>query len=149
MRRSKRVTWRQLMVRLMVHRRGTSAIEFALVAPLFILVLITIAAYGIYFSAAVSVQQIAADAARYSIAGITPHERRTLAEAYIRTATLDAPFIEKDRLSVTVTPDPAEPNQFMVSLGYDARALPIWNLFTLPLPSDRIERFATIRVGGA
>ena len=43
---------------------GTSAIEFALLAPLFILFLLGMVAYGIYFGASHSVQQIAADAAR-------------------------------------------------------------------------------------
>jgi Flp pilus assembly protein TadG len=43
---------------------GTSAVEFAMLAPLFILLLLGMVAYGIYFGASHWVQQIAADAAR-------------------------------------------------------------------------------------
>lgn len=130
-------------------REGASAIEFALVAPLFILVLTTIAAYGIYFGAALSVEQIAADAARYSVAGLTPAERSDLALQYIEKATLDNPFIDRNDLTVNVATDPAAPQQFTVSLSYDAKTLPIWNIFSFPLPSKDIRRFATIRIGGA
>ncbi|RVD33089.1 pilus assembly protein, partial [Mesorhizobium sp. M4A.F.Ca.ET.020.02.1.1] len=49
---------------------GTTAVEFAMLAPLFILLLLGMVAYGIYFGASHSVQQIAADAARTAIAGL-------------------------------------------------------------------------------
>jgi Flp pilus assembly protein TadG len=49
---------------------GASAVEFAIIAPVFILMIVGMLAYGIYFGAANSVQQIAADAARTSIAGL-------------------------------------------------------------------------------
>lgn len=130
-------------------RGGASAIEFAIVAPLFILVLTGIVAYGIYFSAALTIEQIAADAARYSVAGLTPAERADLARHYVSTATLGDPLIDRSRISLSVGQDPAAPQQFTVRLSYDARNLPIWNIFTLPLPSTEIERFATIRIGGA
>lgn len=128
---------------------GASAVEFAIVAPVFIMILLTMVGYGIYFSTALSVEQIAADAARYSVAGLTQDERTTLAEDYIATATFDDPLIDRDRLDVAVGPDPDAPQQFTVSLSYDASALPIWGLFSFTLPSKRIERFATIRIGGA
>ena len=134
---------------LLKDRRGTSAIEFAIVAPIFILVLTTIAAYAIYFGAALSVEQIAADAARYSVAGLTATERSTLAKQYIETATLKNPLLDRDDLKVDVATDPAAPQQFTVSLSYDAKALPIWDLFSFPLPAKDIRRFATIRIGGA
>ena len=51
-------------------RSATSAIEFAILSPLFIFFVMGMVAYGIYFGAAHSVQQIAADAARTAIAGL-------------------------------------------------------------------------------
>ncbi|TIM19494.1 MAG: pilus assembly protein, partial [Mesorhizobium sp.] len=62
----KRRNTRQLKRKLHQFREqsGTSAIEFALLAPIFILLLLGMVAYGIYFGASHSVQQIAADAAR-------------------------------------------------------------------------------------
>ena len=45
---------------------GTAVVEFAIIAPVFILVLFLMIGFGIYLSAAHSVQQLAADAARAS-----------------------------------------------------------------------------------
>ncbi len=128
-------------------RRGTSAIEFAIVAPLFILILLTLCAFGIYLGTAHAVQQIAADTARVAVAGLSAEERIALAEAHITETVFDYPFIEPDGLVVEVGDDPA-PGQFTVRLAYDASDLPIWNLMTFAMPSQEIERFATIRIGG-
>ncbi|GLS32839.1 TadE-like protein [Mesorhizobium albiziae] len=57
---------------------ATAAIEFALLFPIFILLFLGMIAYGIYFGASHSVQQIAADAARVAIAGLDETERQTL-----------------------------------------------------------------------
>jgi Flp pilus assembly protein TadG len=49
-----------------------------MLAPLFILLLLGMVAYGIYFGASHSVQQIAADGARTAIAGLNQTERQAL-----------------------------------------------------------------------
>ncbi|WP_099864776.1 TadE/TadG family type IV pilus assembly protein [Pararhizobium haloflavum] len=128
-------------------RDGASAVEFAIIAPLFLLVLLTMCAYGIYLGAAHAVQQIAADSARTALAGLTASERETLAQDYIRTVTLDYPLIAAEALAVKVGEESGG-RQFTVRLTYDARSLPIWGLFAFPLPSSTIERFSTIRLGG-
>jgi Flp pilus assembly protein TadG len=133
--------------RFLACRGGTSAVEFAVIAPVFILMLLTLCAYGIYLGTAHSIQQIAADAARIAVAGLDAGERASLAGSYIDQATLAYPFIEKAHLQVAVQDD-ALPGQFTVRLSYDAARLPIWNLVTFPLPSTEISRFSTIRVGG-
>jgi Flp pilus assembly protein TadG len=48
---------------------GTAAVEFAILLPFYLFFLLGMLAYGIYFGAAHSVQQLAADAARTAIAG--------------------------------------------------------------------------------
>ena len=128
---------------------GASAVEFALIAPMFFMVLLTMLAFGIYLSAANSVQQIAADAARSAVAGINATERKALVTAYVNTTTFNHPLIRRERLTVTSLDDPLNPNQFTVSVDYDARDLPIWNLMTFALPDTIIARSATIRIGGA
>lgn len=45
-------------------RSGVAAVEFAIVATLYLFLLVGMVAYGIYFGASHSVQQIPADAAR-------------------------------------------------------------------------------------
>lgn len=59
--------------------RGVAMVEFALVAPLMLLILFGIIAYGGYFWRAHALQQLANDAARGAIAGLTPTERASLA----------------------------------------------------------------------
>lgn len=128
-------------------REGASAVEFAIVAPLFLLTLLTLVAYGIYLGTAHSVQQIAADAARVAVAGLDESERTALAGRYIASATQGHAFIDPARLTVTLR-DGTEPGQFTVGLSYDANELPIWRLYTFPLPAPAIERVSTIRIGG-
>lgn len=117
-------------------------------APLFFRCVLTLIAYGIYLSAAHSIQQIAADAARTAAAGLSSEERAQLATDYIRRTTMDQAFITPKRMDVSVRDDTNNANQFTVTIRYDASDLPIWNLFTFALPGEQIERYATIRVGG-
>jgi Flp pilus assembly protein TadG len=134
--------------RLLANRQGAAAIEFAIVAPVFLLVLLTLIAYGIYLSAAHALQQLTADAARTAVAGLSEQERSQLVNNYIALSTLNDPLIDRKKLQVTVATDPTNANQFTVTTEYDASALPIWNIYTFPLPDTKIRRFATIRMGG-
>lgn len=128
---------------------GTAAVEFAIVAPLFIFLVLGMIAYGIYFGAAHSVQQIAADAARTAIAGLDETERQTLANRFIDTNAGGYAFIEADKLEVEVNDNPDDAQQFVVSVEYNADNLPIWRFLTrLPLPGKMISRSSTIRIGG-
>jgi len=130
-------------------RRGTSAVEFALLSPLFILLIVGMTAYGIYFGASHSVQQIAADAARTALAGLNQSERRSLATDFISRNAGGYPFVDPARLAVDALDSTADGSQFVVQVRYDARDLPIWNLFAgLPMPEMTIARRSTIRVGG-
>jgi len=130
-------------------REATSAIEFAMLAPLFLILLLGMVAYGIYFGASHSVQQIAADAARTALSGLNQTERRTLVTAFILHNAAGYPFIDPQKLSVTAEDNAADANQFVVAIQYDARDLPIWNLLPdLPLPGTTIARRSTIRIGG-
>ncbi|MBN9055015.1 MAG: hypothetical protein BGO06_00710 [Shinella sp. 65-6] len=136
------------LTRLSKDRAGTSALEFAIVAPLFFLTLFTLIAYGIYLSVTHSVQQIAADAARTAVAGLNPAERITLVNRYLDASRLDYSFINRAKMQVVVTDDPGNPDQFTVTITYDSSDLPIWKLFTFALPHENIQRYATLRVGG-
>lgn len=129
-------------------RNGAAAVEFAIVSPLFILLLLTLIAYGIYLSAAYSIQQIAADAARTSLAGLNRFERTALARDFIQRSTLDYYLLDPKRLSVILVEDHQNAEQFTVKLEYDGSNLPIWGLYAFALPNRKIVRFSTIRIGG-
>lgn len=128
-------------------RRGASAIEFAIVFPFFLALTAGMIAYGIYFGAAHSAAQLAADAARVSIAGLDDQERNALAQQHVARSTAVYPFLRPE--FVTATAATSADAEFRVTVRYDARALPIWRFASfLPLPSRIIERSAAIRRGG-
>lgn len=128
---------------------GASAVEFAIVVPVFLTMLFGIIAYGIYFGAVHSTSQLAADAARASVAGLSDAERTAIATAHVHNNVPAYVLLNPERIEVTAEPLEADARQFRVSVRYDASLLPIWN-FTpfLPLPERIIERTATIQRGG-
>ncbi|SMH49808.1 TadE/TadG family type IV pilus assembly protein [Mesorhizobium australicum] len=128
---------------------GTTAVEFAMIAPIFIAFMLGMTAYGIYFGAAHSVQQLSADAARVALAGISEAERKQLVAQYIQENSADYLFLRTEAVIADVSANATDPSQSNVSISYDARSLPIWNLYPpLPLPGQTISRTATIRIGG-
>jgi len=136
------------LVSLMKCRSGGSAVEFAIVAPILFLTLFSLVGYGIYLSAAHSVQQIAADAARTAIAGLNNTEREHLVREYLNKSTMDYALLEKKNFTTQVKEDPKNPNQFTVSVEYDASELPIFALYSYAMPDPHIRRFSTMRIGG-
>ncbi|MEO3386062.1 TadE/TadG family type IV pilus assembly protein [Mesorhizobium sp. CAU 1741] len=128
---------------------GSTAVEFALLCPLYLLLIMGMTAYGVYFGTAHSVQQIAADAARVAVAGLDSLERQQLATGFVQRHAGGYLFIDVDNVSVSVGDDPADRTQFNVIVSYDASELPIWALHErLAMPAKTIERRSTIRIGG-
>ncbi|MBQ0710926.1 pilus assembly protein [Ochrobactrum sp. BD22] len=131
------------------NKSGTAAVEFAILAPVFLLILMGMIAFGLYLGVANAVQQLAADATRTALAGIDPPERLTLATSYIQKNAAKYSLIDPAKMQVNVDNAQSDPNQFTVTIRYDAENLPIWNLMTgLPLPDTTITRASTIRLGG-
>lgn len=132
------------------HDDGTAAIEFALVLPVFLVVLLGILAYGIYFAAAHSTAQLAAEAARASVAGLTDAERTNLARASVyQNAGNYSVLIDPAKVTVEAAPLVSNATEFRVAVRYNAQNLPIWSFAPfLPLPSDTIEQTAIVKRGG-
>jgi Flp pilus assembly protein TadG len=129
--------------------RATAAIEFAILMPVFLLMLTGMMAYGIYFGAANSIQQLTADAARTAIAGLDQTERNTLVGAFLTNNAGEYLLIDQAKVSFIIGDKPGDPTQYRVTVRYDASDLPIWNLYLpLPLPSPVITYTSTIRRGG-
>jgi Flp pilus assembly protein TadG len=130
-------------------RAASTAIEFALLAPVFLLFLFGIIAYGVYFGAAHSIEQISADAARVALAGLTESERQALVSSFVSRNAGGYIFVNAADIVVTARNSLQDGTQFVVSISYDAKDLPIFNLLSgLPLPETTISRHSTIRIGG-
>nr|WP_281352144.1 MULTISPECIES: TadE/TadG family type IV pilus assembly protein [Chelativorans] len=142
------MAWRGPATDLGRNCRGSAAVEFALVAPVLVLLFTGMIAYGIYFGAMHSLQQLAADAARASLAGLNDAERTDLVARFLDENASGYAFIDPRKLDVETVSNPTG-TQFVVRLRYDAKDLPIWTLFKdLPLPGKQMSRTSTIRVGG-
>ncbi len=130
-------------------RRGVSAIEFAILSPIFFGLLFGIVTFGVHFGAANSVQQLCGDVARASVAGVNEEERVAIATEFVEANAEKYILIRREFISVDVADSPTEPQQFDVRLEYDASHLPtaVWTqMFDRPPPV--IRSIATVRHGG-
>ncbi|MGI1715334.1 TadE/TadG family type IV pilus assembly protein, partial [Escherichia coli] len=81
------------MTRFFRCRSGASAVEFALMLPLFLAFIFGIIVFGSYLAMVHGVQQLAAEAARSSIAGMTDTERNSLATNYVTANVSTYPLL--------------------------------------------------------
>ena len=134
-----------MLPRLPRDRRGTAVIEFALLFPLLALVLLGMLGYGQYFLLAHSAQQLANDAARATVAGLSDTERQTLARASVTRELTALP--EFGRYAVVT--DVTEAAQLVtVRVRIDASTMPLMRMAWLPMPPSTIDRRAVMRPGG-
>lgn len=117
--------------------------------PVFLILVFGIVTFGSYLAVVHGVQQLAAEAARSSIAGLTDSERSNLAAGYV-SANADAyPLIDKTNLTVNAATSAASSKVFVVTVNYDASHMFIYSLPTfVPMPSPSIVRSAAIPFGG-
>lgn len=126
-------------------RQGSVAIEFALIGPLFFLLLIGMVVYGGWMWMAQGVQTLAAEGARAAIAGIDGNERATLARSAVADS-LDGTILTPDAVQIAVASDAGA---IRVTVSYDASEHPLMALSGLvPSPPHTIRREAVVRTGG-
>ncbi|MET0968688.1 MAG: TadE/TadG family type IV pilus assembly protein [Tardiphaga sp.] len=129
-------------------RRGATAVEFAMVLPIFLTVVFGIVVFGSYLAVVHGVQQLTAEAARASIAGMTEAERSSLASNYVTANAGTYPLINSTKLSTAAATSPSNANVFIVTVNYDASSMFIYALPFVPMPPSHIVRSAAIPYGG-
>ena len=130
-------------------RRGSSAVEFALVAPLLVLLFSGITAFGICLGAAHNLRQIAAEAARASVAGVTDAERATLAQNTVNRSLVTGAMFRPGSVAVQVGPDPVDATLYTVTVSFDATTLGLNAISRmLPLLPDLMRSTVSVRRGG-
>lgn len=126
--------------------RGGAAVEFAIVAPMLLLVLSGIFAYGGYFLTAHTIQQTANDAARSAIGGLDDLERTQLAQQSAQGSIASHAYMRGELQSVNLT---RAQSVLTIEVTYDASEDLYWSFQALvPVPSPLIRRRASIRLGG-
>jgi Flp pilus assembly protein TadG len=119
-----------------------------MVLPIFLTVVFGIVVFGSYLAAVHGVQQLAAEAARSSIAGMTEGERGSLATNYVSANAGTYPLIDSSHLTVSAATSAANANVFVVTVRYDASNMFIYSLPFVPMPPSTIARSAAIPYGG-
>lgn len=125
---------------------GAAAVEFAIVGPMFLVLLFGIVSYGGYFWMAHAVQQITNDAARAAVGGLTASERQNLAQAVLQSEMGSYAYLSPQAATVSIV----NQNQTLtVQVSYNASGSPFWAMTKLvPMPSSTIQRQAVIQLGG-
>jgi Flp pilus assembly protein TadG len=126
-------------------RRGSAIVEFAIVLPMLVMLLFGLLAYGQYFLLAHSTQQLANDAARATMAGMSSAERLTLAQASVNREKAALP--EVARATITTAVEEAV-DTVTVRVRMDASNVALFRSQIVPMLDPVIERRAVIRPGG-
>jgi Flp pilus assembly protein TadG len=128
------------------NRSGAIAVEFAVLGPVFLVLLLGVMSYGGYFWVAHAVQQLANDSARAAVAGLSATERQSLAQSTINAEVQDYAFLTTTSANVSVS---SQTDAMTVSVAYNASNTPFFTLSGLiPMPSSTITRSATIKLAG-
>lgn len=137
---------RRHVLDLVRRRDGAAAVEFALVGPLLILLMVGMVVYGGWFWLAHGVQSLASEAARAAIGGLDAGERLALAQDHVAARAADMTGMADADLAVTVE---TTADAIRVVVAYDASGHPLLALSGLtPAPPMTIRRTAVIRTGG-
>lgn len=120
-------------------KQGASAVEFALIAPFMLLLVAAILAYGSIFATSLSLQQVAAEAARATIPGLNDAERKSLAETKLAAIAGNYPLLDPAKVSFTFN-EAAGSQISRVTLSYDLSGHPAYALDKLlPLPASPLS----------
>jgi Flp pilus assembly protein TadG len=107
------------------HDSGLAAMEFALIAPLFLMLIFATALFGVYFGTWLAVSNAASESARAAVAGLSNAERAGLARTTAQTIfTGYAPTFSWAKVtSFSAAAVANQPNLFQVTITYDISTL--------------------------
>ncbi len=125
---------------------GAVAVEFAILGPVFLVMMIGVMVWGQYFWISHAVQQLANDSARAALAGLDATEREALARATLAAEVADYANMKAAQATLKID-DSAE--RMTVSISYDTTGA-IYGIFSglVPAPPKIVLRQATVRMGG-
>ena len=134
---------------LLASTSGVAALEFAIVGPVFIFMMIGMMCFGLYYTYIHEVEELAGAAARASIAGLNAAERTSLARQYVANAAANAPFLHAADLTVSTATTGTPATVFAVTVTYNLRSTPIPVLASLVSTSaTSITRTCSVQFGG-
>ena len=128
--------------------RGIAALEFALVSPVLLLMLLGMVCLGLYFVYMHELQELSSSAARASVAGLNQTERDSLAKQYVADALINSPLLTANDLTVATSTSGTPATYYAVTLNYDLKDTPIPMISQMiSLQLANIQRTSTIQFG--
>ena len=129
---------------------GSAAIEFALLCPILVVLLFGIIVMGAFAATINGLEQLAAGAARTTIAGLTDTERAQLGSRYITANAASYPFLSPPALTATITSN-ATASTCTVALAYRVSSVPILQVARSLIPAlpATVTRTAIVPQGGS
>lgn len=131
--------------------QGAAAIEFAMVMPVFITIVIGMMIYSIYFASWIAVTQAASEGARASLIGATTAERYSAAQLQVQTVINSyAPLLSWSKVGAfSAAPTAGNPMLFKVSFTYDFASFGFSTMSALlPLPTTNPTISVIVSNGG-
>jgi Flp pilus assembly protein TadG len=99
-------------------RRGTVAIEFAILLTLLLSILFGIVAFGFQFSTRIALSYAVAEAGRSAVAGLSPAERQQRAEdAVDRVLASFSPLVDPSKATVDVSSEGETANGEVIKIA--------------------------------
>ncbi len=127
-------------------QRGAAAVEFALIVPIMMMFFFGLTVFSVVLSTYGALQQMAAEAARASLAGLSTTQQSQYASQYISAALGNYTFLDPTQVTVTTN---ATPSAFQVTISYNAGHSFLNNFASSVISSPIIiTRSATIQLSG-
>jgi Flp pilus assembly protein TadG len=130
---------------------GVAAIEFAIVAPVFLAMLFGIIVYGIYFATWIAVTEAASEGARAAVAGLSTTERTSLATAQVQKFIgYYSPMLNIKNATIVAQQAPGTGGgafQVQITYNFSSYGLSTLSAF-LPIPSANPSVTITVSNGG-
>ena len=128
---------------------ANAAVEFALVMPVFMLLVLGCVSYGHLFWIHHELQQLTAEAARSAVAGMSDAERDQLARAFVSRNLPAYAVLDGGKLQVSTAASGGATDAFRVDVAYDLSGSLAYKLGNiLPLPQPNVQLSAVIQRGG-
>lgn len=137
------VTLRRLVMQLRSDARGAALVEAAFALPIVIVLMMAVVSYSYWMLISQSLQQVANDAARASLAGLSRTEREALARTSVSSSIVQSTGLAAEKVATAVSEDAG---YFRIVVSYDGSDNAILTGTIVPLPSTTISRDAAIAV---
>lgn len=123
--------------------RAAVLVEAAFALPILIMLLLGVVTWSGWFMAAHSLQEVANEAARASVAGMDAAERQQIVEATVDKSVLQTGTLQPELVQISTG---LSDEYFRVTLNYDLTKSRIFRNSLIPLPGDSIKRDALVRL---